>query len=81
MKEYTIVSLIEKKELKEKMANWFHLKWLIPIKAYLESMDKAINNPDGFVQWYVALDKDKIIGGLGVIENDFHDRKDLFPTL
>ena len=24
---------------------------------------------------------DKIIGGMGVIENDFHDRKDLFPNV
>lgn len=24
---------------------------------------------------------DKIIGGLGVIENDFHDRKDLAPNI
>ena len=30
--------------------------------------------------WYLCLDDDKIIGGLGVIENDFHDRKDLTPA-
>ena len=24
---------------------------------------------------------DKVIGGLGVIENDFHDRKDLTPNI
>ncbi len=27
-------------------------------------------------QWYMALDGERIIGGMGVIENDFHDRKD-----
>ena len=27
------------------------------------------------------MDGDKIIGGLGVIENDFHDRKDLTPDV
>ena len=31
--------------------------------------------------WYLCLDKDRIIGGLGVIENDFHDRKDLSPNV
>ena len=31
--------------------------------------------------WYLCLDEDKIIGGLGVIENDFHDRKDLSPNV
>lgn len=24
--------------------------------------------------WYLCLDGDNIVGGLGVIENDFHDR-------
>ena len=33
-------------------------------------------------QWYAALDgAGNIIAGAGVIENDFHDRKDLFPNL
>ena len=31
--------------------------------------------------WYLCLDNDKIIGGMGVIENDFHDRKDLAPNV
>ena len=32
-------------------------------------------------QWYVALKGEQIIGGLGVIENDFHKRKDLTPNV
>ena len=31
--------------------------------------------------WYVAMDADRIVGGLGVIDNDFHDRKDLSPNV
>ena len=31
--------------------------------------------------WYLCLDGDKIIGGMGVIENDFHERKDLSPNV
>ena len=31
--------------------------------------------------WYLCLDKERIVGGLGVIENDFHDRKDLTPNV
>lgn len=27
-------------------------------------------------QWYLAMEGEWIIGGMGVIENDFHDRKD-----
>ena len=32
-------------------------------------------------QWYLVLESSRIIGGMGVIENDFHDRKDLTPNV
>ena len=32
-------------------------------------------------QWYAAVQGGKIVGGLGVIENDFHDRRDLTPNV
>lgn len=32
-------------------------------------------------QWYLALDGGRIAAGMGVIENDFHDRKDLAPNV
>ena len=31
--------------------------------------------------WYLCLDGKAIVGGLGVIENDFHDRPDLTPNI
>ena len=31
--------------------------------------------------WYLCMDDDKIVGGMEVIENDFHDRKDLTPNI
>ena len=31
--------------------------------------------------WYLCLQDEQIIGGLGVIENDFHDRKNLTPNI
>ena len=32
-------------------------------------------------QWYLAVEREAIVGGMGVIENDFHDRKDLAPNV
>lgn len=32
-------------------------------------------------QWYLAVEGERIVGGLGVIENDFHPRKDLAPNV
>lgn len=59
----------------------FHKKWGIPLEAYLESMEESMNGKTSTPQWYVALDGSQVIGGLGVIENDFHDRKDLAPNV
>lgn len=32
-------------------------------------------------RWYIVMDGEKIAAGIGVIENDFHDRKDLSPNV
>ncbi len=79
--KYQIVRLIDKPEMKEQMANWFHEKWSVPLDAYLASMDDCLTGEKGVPQWYVAMEGSRIIGGLGVIENDFHDRKDLTPNV
>ena len=43
-------------------------------------MNAYLNNETQY-GWYLCLDGEKIVGGLGVIENDFHDRKDLTPNV
>lgn len=79
--EYQIIRLTDKPEMKERMARWFHEKWGVPLEAYLESMQDSLTGNGPVPQWYVAVEGDRIIGGLGVIENDFHDRKDLTPNV
>ena len=80
MKEYSYITLMEKPELKDKAASWFHSKWGVPKEAYLECMDAYLNK-ETKNGWYLCLDGEKIVGGLGVIDNDFHDRKDLAPNV
>ena len=79
--EYKIIRLIDRPEIKERAAQWFNEKWGIPTAAYLESMEDCLLKKGAVPQWYMALEKEKIIGGLGVIENDFHNRKDLTPNV
>jgi len=79
--EYRIIRLADRPEMKEKLAQWFHEKWWIPLEAYLESMEQCLAQKNPVPQWYAALEGGRIIGGLGVIENDFHDRKDLAPNV
>ena len=74
------ITLREKPEWRYLAAEWFHSKWGVPTEAYLACMDAYLRNETEY-GWYLCLDDDRIIGGLGVIENDFHDRKDLTPNV
>lgn len=78
---YEIIRLVDRPELKERAAQWFHEKWGIPLEAYLESMEDCLTMENAVPQWYLAMEGNQIIGGMGVIENDFHDRKDLAPNV
>lgn len=78
---YEIVKITDRPQLKQQAAQWFHEKWNIPLEAYLESMEEALSGKSAVPQWYMALEDGRIIGGIGVIENDFHPRKDLAPNV
>lgn len=80
MKTYTYADLRQKPQLKEKAAEWFHCKWGVPQEAYLACMEAYLRGETEY-GWYLCLDGEQILGGLGVIENDFHDRKDLAPNI
>lgn len=76
-----IIKLREHAELSAAAAAWFHEKWGIPVEAYAESIDECISGRDAVPQWYLFMEDGRIAGGLGVIENDFHDRRDLTPNV
>ena len=76
-----IIRLIDRPEMKELMADWFHEKWGISRDAYLDSMEQCLNGVSAVPGWYAAIEDARMIGGVGVIENDFHDRRDLSPNV
>lgn len=80
MENITYITLRERPELKNDAARWFHQKWGVPTEAYLACMDDYLTKETEY-GWYLCLDGDRIVGGMGVIENDFHDRKDLAPNV
>ena len=80
MENYKYITLRERPELIDTAAKWFCEKWGVPVEAYLECMEDYLNGKTEY-GWYLCLDGDKIVGGMGVIENDFHERKDLFPNI
>ena len=74
-----LIRLSDRPELIESAARWFHEKWGVPVAAYLESMREGLSAD--IPEWYLALEGERIVSGLGVIENDFHERIDLTPNV
>lgn len=70
---------------------WFAQKWSIAQSEYEQSMRESHANfcakkhscggINLIPQWYVVLKGENIIAGAGVIDNDFHARKDLSPNV
>lgn len=78
--DYAFITLKQKPELALCVAKWFNSKWGVPVQAYLDCIQAYISNQTEY-GWYICMHGDDIVGGLGVIENDFHDRKDLTPNV
>ena len=77
-----IVRIGDRPELLPRAAAWFHGRWGIPEPDYQTSMEDSLRAPGGVPRWYVMLDgQGEILAGAGVIENDFHRRRDLRPNL
>ena len=74
------VTLRRRPELEDAAAEWFHSKWRVPKEVSLESMAACLKDETPY-DWYLCLCEGRIVGGLGIIENDFHDRKDLAPNV
>lgn len=80
MREYKFIDLKEMPEITDEAAEWFSGKWRVPKEAYLECMNAYLNGETD-LGWYLCLYGGTIAAGLGVIENDFHNRKDLTPNV
>ena len=82
MKEWNIIAVCDHPELFEATADWQSSKWRVPKQAYLDSMEEGRTTECGVPAWYVIQNETgSIIAGVGVIENDFHKRKDLHPNV
>lgn len=81
MKDLQIVKLRDMPELSERAAQWFSEKWRIPLSAYRESIAASLKPGAVVPSWYLCMEGERIVAGMGVIENDFHGRKELTPNV
>ena len=80
MKNFDYITLRDNPNIMKSAATWFSNKWHIPKEAYLKEMTSYLNHQTEY-GWYLCLYDNQIIGGLGIIENDFHNKKDLSPNI
>ena len=62
-----IINIREHGEIADAAAKWFHAKWGIPLEAYVESITACLEGKSGVPQWYVMVEDNRIVGGMGVI--------------
>lgn len=80
--QYKIISVRSNPEYAARAIDWFSSRWGIDRREYEKSINDCISSNDRLPRWYLAIgENDEIIGGCGLILNDFVDRTDLFPYL
>lgn len=80
MNFFKYINLRDYPDLVSDAAKWFHKKWDVPMNEYLKVMNSYIKHETDY-GWYLCMLNNQIIAGVGVIENDFHDRKDITPNI
>ena len=80
MSAYRYIALRDAPQRMDEAAGWFHDRWGVPVEEYRAAMADYLERRSEY-GWYLCLCDGAVVGGLGVIENDFHDRRDLSPNL
>ena len=77
-----ILSLRENANILEWTVDWFQKVWDgVSGEVYQDCMECCLDSDSPLPQWYVLVEDKSIIGGLGLITNDFNSRQDLWPWL
>lgn len=77
-----LVNVVEDTDIKSKLSLFFEDKRSIPKESYIKSFNDALISKKGVPYWVALMDiKGNIVAGAGIIENDFHERKDLTPNI
>ena len=77
-----IINVKENSEYKDMIINYFIEKWASEESkmVYVDCINNAFKK-DSLPNWFLLVDDNKIVGGAGLISNDFVARMDLCPYL
>ena len=79
----TVLSVRESPQFRQRAIAWFQQEWASEesVMVYEDAISRAIGAQNPLPQWYLLLKGDIIIGGAGLIANDFISRCELYPWL
>ena len=66
-----IINIREHPNWINRAADYFSARWNLERKLYLNNISDSITTRKAVPRWYLMLRGDEVIGGFGLIENDF----------
>jgi len=76
-----IINIRDYPNILDKSVEYFSSRWNIDKQLYYDSIKDSIYTDKAVPRWFLILVGDEIVGGCGLIENDFMKRTDLYPWL
>jgi len=76
-----IIDIREHPEYLQGAIDFLSVRWSVDRKIYDDCIRHSMNARSPLPRWYIMLKGDDIIGGYGLLINDFISRQDLFPWM
>lgn len=78
-----IISIKQNPEYKDQAVKYFQSKWATEqsLMVYEDCISNCITASNPLPQWYLLMDKGRIIGCVRLVTNDFISRMDLYPWI
>lgn len=78
---HTIIGIRENPHYAEQAIKYFTECWGIDERIYRDCITNSLTTSNKLPRFYLMMEDTRIIGGYGIIMNDFVSRQDLFPYL